>query len=107
MIPLDQKPLISSLSSDPDMIDLVEEFIAALPDRLNAIEQALATEDMATVARLAHQLKGAGGGYGFMPIGEAAASLEQAAKTAETVAQLHTQVQELVLLCKRAKATPE
>jgi len=106
MLPLDQTPLISSLSSDPDMVELVEEFVAAMPERVRALEEAVAANDLATVTRLAHQMKGAGGGYGFTPIGQAAGELEDAAKAVETVTQLSAEVQELVALCQRAKATP-
>ena len=106
MFPPDQTPLISSLSNNPDMLELVEEFVGALPGRLRAIEEAVAANDLATLTSLAHQLKGAGGGYGFEPIGQAAAALEDSARTADSVTQLASQVQDLAALCLRAKAAP-
>ena len=102
----DPTPLLSSLSTDPDMLDLVEEFVQALPERVHAIEDAVTANDLDTLTRLSHQLKGASGGYGFDTIGQAAATLEQSAKAADSVAQLTSQVRELVNLCQRAKATP-
>jgi len=106
MSSLDTMPLVSSLSNDPDMLDLVEEFVQMLPERVHAIEDAIAANDLSTLMRLAHQLKGASGGYGFDTIGQAAATLEHSARAADSVAQLTSQVQELVNLCQRARATP-
>ena len=45
-------------------------------DGRTALEDSLAKGDLPRVRTLAHQLKGAGGGYGFAQITEAAASLE-------------------------------
>ena len=106
MSSLNPMPLFSSLSTDPSMIKLVEEFVTMLPGRVHAIEEAVTANDLATLTRMAHQLKGASGGYGFDTIGQAAATLEYSAKAADSVAQLTSQVQEFVSLCQRAQATP-
>ena len=105
MSSLNPMPLVSSLSTDPDMLELIEEFVRMLPERVRAIEEAVTANDMAALTRLAHQLKGASGGYGFDTIGQAAATLEYSAKAADSVAQLTTQIRELAALCQRAKAT--
>ena len=73
-------PIRSAFEDDPDMIDIVREFVSAFPDRMTALEESLAQGDLARVQSLAHQLKGAGGGYGFDAITEVAAALEQALK---------------------------
>lgn len=100
-------PVYSSFGTDPDMLDLVQEFVVALPDRAAAIEAATAAQDLETVRRLAHQLKGASGGYGFEAIGQAAASLESSVKAAAAMSEVTGRVQELVSLCRRAKVCPE
>ena len=70
----------SIYENDPDMLELVREFVAELPDRVKSLEGCLEAGDLSQLQTLAHQLKGAGGGYGFPPITEAAAQLEQALK---------------------------
>lgn len=97
-------PIYSTMSDDPDMADLLVEFVGNLSARVQAIENAVAASDLAELTRLAHQLKGAGGGYGFDVLGTSAASLEQASKAAGSVQEVTAGVAELVALCRRATA---
>lgn len=106
MSPLDQPSVFSTMGSDPDMVELVQEFVRVLPDRVKSIEDAVNANDLESLRRLAHQLKGASGGYGFEVIGQAAASLEQSSKAATSVSQVTAHVQDLVSLCQRAKVAP-
>jgi HPt (histidine-containing phosphotransfer) domain-containing protein len=98
-------PLISTLASDPDMIELVEFFVEEIDDRINTIQASAQADDMAGLRTVAHQLKGAAGGYGFEPISHTAAELErlidatEADKVSEAIQQ---QVDELIGLCRRA-----
>jgi len=94
--------LISDLAADPDLADLVEEFIAELPARVQALEQACADADLDALASLAHQLKGSAGGYGFPSITEVAAELEQRAKATEGIDAVTDALRQLVHLCRRA-----
>jgi HPt (histidine-containing phosphotransfer) domain-containing protein len=73
-------PIRSVYENDPDMLEIVREFAAELPARANELENTLSSGDLKALKTLAHQLKGAGGGYGFNPITDTAASLEQALK---------------------------
>lgn len=70
----------SAYESDPDMLEIVREFASELPARVAKLEAHLAAGEMRELQTLAHQLKGAGGGYGFPQITELAASLEAALK---------------------------
>ena len=100
----DTQPLYSEFASDPDMADLVEMFVDELQDRVNAINQALNATDTATLTQLAHQLKGAAGGYGFTPITEAASTLEQLVKSQADDASVRDAAEQLTSLCSRATA---
>jgi len=75
------EPIRSVYEDDPDMAEIVQEFAAELPGRAAEIEQTLASADYNRLKTLAHQLKGAGGGYGFDRITEVAATLEEAVKS--------------------------
>lgn len=74
------QPLRSQYQDDPDMRDLVREFAAGLPARAAELERLLGEGQLAELSRIAHQLKGAGGGYGFPLITERAAALESSLK---------------------------
>jgi HPt (histidine-containing phosphotransfer) domain-containing protein len=106
MATTDISPIYSSLSDDPDMLELVEEFVGNLQHRIASIEQAVAANDPSQLVRLAHQLKGASGGFGFDSIGAMAAVLEQSAKAASCVSDVASEVGELVSMCRRATVQP-
>jgi HPt (histidine-containing phosphotransfer) domain-containing protein len=97
--------LVSTLAGDEDMLDLVEIFVSELPGRVGAIHQALAHQDFETLQRLAHQLKGAAGGYGFPAITDAAKELELSTNINADIERLDEQFRELADLCTRARAT--
>jgi len=73
-------PIRSQFEDDPDMLEIVCEFVAEFPAKAAAMEACLSGDDLDHLKVMAHQLKGAGGGYGFPQITAAAASLEQALK---------------------------
>ncbi|MFO0974473.1 MAG: Hpt domain-containing protein [Phycisphaerae bacterium] len=97
-------PLVSTLAGDPEMADLLEMFVAELPDRVRALQAALAASDMTTLQRLAHQLKGAAGGYGFPTITDAARTLEMSVKAQRSVEELRRDTAVLADLCQRARS---
>ena len=76
----DQSTLRSEFADDPDMAGIVALFIHELPQRLAAMHVALAAANHEQLRMLAHQLKGAAGGYGFPKLGEAAALIDQAVR---------------------------
>lgn len=96
-------PLYSELMDD-DLLDLVEMFVAELPERIAAIKTAINEEDIAALGSLAHQLKGSAGGYGFPSISDAARAVESSAKAGEDAQTLLEQVRALADLCDRARA---
>ncbi len=71
-------PLYSSLSTDPDMAELLEMFVADMPQHVAAMETAVQAEDWPSLQRIAHRLKGSGPGYGFASVGASAGALELA-----------------------------
>jgi signal transduction histidine kinase/CheY-like chemotaxis protein len=94
----------STLGDDPDVQELVRQFVRDLPERSSAILRASRASDMGTLKRLAHQLKGAGGSYGFPGITEAAAAVEQALEHGLDEPVLRARVEALASLCRRARA---
>ncbi len=73
----DDPVIRSEFAGDPEMDGIVFLFVSELPQRIEGIQSALAASDWERLRTLAHQLKGAAGGYGFPQLGSAAALVEQ------------------------------
>lgn len=69
------------LQNDPDLRDVVEEFVDGLDERLRELAQAYDKLDWEALATLAHRLKGAGGSYGYPDISQLCAEMEQGFRT--------------------------
>ncbi len=98
------EPLRSAFADDPEMAELIADFLQEIPGRLEAIEEAIGQGDHERVAAIAHQLKGAGGGYGFPPISDAAAALERAARAEADHERVRANASALIEVCRRAAA---
>src|SRR5690606_20533847 len=92
-------PLLSEFAGDPDMAELVQMFIDDLPQRLAAIEAAFDAGDLDQLRSLAHQLKGAAGGYGFTPITDSARTVEQTATGRSSGEAMRQALDGLAALC--------
>lgn len=97
-------PILSSLLADyPDMLEVVEEFVRTLPERLEAMQESLRAGSYGQLARLAHQLRGAGGSHGYAPLTETATYLETAAH-GRAVQDMERKLGELNELIQRVQA---
>jgi len=86
---LSGEEMMSTATSVPDLLHsalprgefeaLLQRFVAGLPDRLRQLDAAIQQLNWDDVARLAHQIKGAGGSYGYPSIAEEASRIEQLA----------------------------
>lgn len=84
------EPIVSLLSDDPDIRDLLADFVRVLPGKVNELRERLARRDTAGLRDVAHQIKGAAGGYGFPHLSDCAGRLEsqlQSGAAFETVAR--------------------
>ena len=75
--------LISQFADEADLGDLIVEFAGELPGRLAKARSALEHNDHESARRVFHQLKGAGGSYGYPMLSEAALAAEDAIKAAD------------------------
>lgn len=97
-------PLRSSFADDPDMLELVQAFTATLSERAATMQALYRDGSLEELARMAHQLKGVGSGYGFAPITEAARAVDAQARTGEASPALDQSLAELAALCRAAAA---
>lgn len=103
------KPILSEFADDPDMRELVEMFAQEMPARIADFQAAFDAGKFDDLRRLAHQLKGAAGGYGFGVVGDAAGRLEEhlassAAGSVEFLGRVRREVQDLLDLCRSVRA---
>lgn len=94
-------PIRSDFADDPEMSELIEYFVSELPERAAAVNECLRAQRWEDLRRLAHQLKGASGGYGFAPLGDAAAALEADLDTQAALDAIQRDVDRLLSLCGR------
>jgi len=97
-------PLYSTLAEDPDLGAIVEMFVDEMPGRVDNLIRFLSSGDWEQLRRVAHQLKGAAGSYGFAPITSSAARLEDAIRQSRPKEDIRRACDELVELCRQARA---
>jgi len=64
---------------DADLEDLIPGYLENRSKDINKIVNCMQAGDYDTIRRLAHRMKGSGGGYGFDGITDIGAAMEQAA----------------------------
>jgi HPt (histidine-containing phosphotransfer) domain-containing protein len=96
--------LVSDFAADPDMAEIIQMFLDGLEDRASGLDNAFGSGNLTELASLAHQLKGAAGGYGYPIISRLALDVERLAKSGESNDELRSTLDRLVLMCRRAIA---
>ncbi len=94
----------SLLHDDPELQELVEMFVGELPERVNSLRRQIDSGNWNEVRRTAHQLKGAGGSYGFPQLSQAAAAVEFMIEDIRTPQEILAGVEEIAALCERFEA---
>ncbi len=98
--PPSDEAIHSAFQNDPDMVEIIAAFVSQLPQRLDEMRLAGAASQWKILERAAHQLKGAGGGYGYNCLTDAARELEAHAKQ-EDIEGAVLALSRLRLLCQR------
>lgn len=93
----------STLANDPELRELVEMFAGEMPERMLSLRDAAERGEWPEVARFAHQIKGAGGSYGFHQLTPFAAHAELVAKTARSPLEIRAAVELLCEACSRVR----
>ena len=91
--------IYSKLADDADLVELIDEFIAGLEYDIKAMHKMLDGCDYDSLRSLAHQMKGAGGSYGYPILTETAKILEEAAE-AKDIEACTTVLDEFEVLCQ-------
>ena len=99
-----QEYLYSRLAADPDLRDIVDMFVEEMPQRIATLLEMLHAADWEGLRRIAHQLKGAAGSYGFDPIMPSAGRVESVIQDGEPEQRIRETVEELIDLCNRTRS---
>jgi signal transduction histidine kinase/CheY-like chemotaxis protein/HPt (histidine-containing phosphotransfer) domain-containing protein len=93
--------LCSAYAEDPQMIEAIGQFVAELPGHVATLQKCLDEADLNELQNEVHQLKGAGGGYGFDDITRLAAAAEGAIKSGDGTAGVRPYVDALLVTLRR------
>lgn len=96
----------SSLAADPELGDLVAQFVAAMPTRVAWLERHLRAGDWEALRRGVHQLKGASASYGFDGLTPHALHTETLLNQGATPAEVAAALRALVIHCRSVTAEP-
>jgi signal transduction histidine kinase/AmiR/NasT family two-component response regulator/HPt (histidine-containing phosphotransfer) domain-containing protein len=99
---LSEQALRSTYADNLRMAELIQEFVGGLPKRIALLEGHLGSGKMEDLQRLAHQMSGAAGCYGYPTITDAARELDEAIRAGKEKGVLKEKVAGLVTLCRRA-----
>ena len=97
--PADETEIISIYADDPDIVPILEGYVARLQAQVDDMRAALGNAQFVDLQRLAHRLKGSGGNYGYPMLTEAAGKLEEAAK-ARDLRSAGEALHRIALLCQ-------
>ncbi|TWT30588.1 Hpt domain-containing protein [Blastopirellula retiformator] len=98
------QPLFSDLGDDPDLAEIVDMFVSEMPDRIESMLRCVDQNDWEGLGRIAHQLKGAAGSYGFGQITPYAAQLEHDCRNDTGEQQMINSFRELASICRRIRS---
>ncbi len=71
---------MDELFNDPEFIELIKQYISYLKETIPTIKEKLANQEFYDVQKFGHNIKGSGGGYGYMELSAMGKNLEEAAK---------------------------
>jgi signal transduction histidine kinase/CheY-like chemotaxis protein/HPt (histidine-containing phosphotransfer) domain-containing protein len=98
------EPLMSEFALDSDFSSLISDYVQGLAGQMAVLETAFLGSDLDAMRRIAHQVKGSAGSYGFPTITGGATALEQHLKDDADRAMVRRHLSELQALCRRAEA---
>jgi hypothetical protein len=93
----------SRFRGDVGMIEVTNQFVAALPGRVGELLRLLNSNNLIGLRSAVHRLKGAGGGYGFTPISELSAHALKLLEDDSNIGLARSAIQELVELIRRVE----
>ena len=98
-----RSPLYSAFADDSDLADLIDLFAEEMPLKTVAMQEAFNEGTRELLVRLAHQLKGSAGSYGFGAINRFASKLESSLRSSAPAKVISDQLTELISVCAQVR----
>ena len=95
--------IVSSVAGDPVMAEILVEFVTNLPNEVAILRSLVDGKDMTLLRQTVHQIKGAGGSYGFQCISDVAASAEHGMIAGAALESVQSQVNSLIEMLEKVK----
>jgi signal transduction histidine kinase/DNA-binding response OmpR family regulator/HPt (histidine-containing phosphotransfer) domain-containing protein len=99
--------ITSSMLDHPGMKPIIIEYVQGLSGEVAKMQEMLRTEDLQSLKRVVHQLRGSGGGYGFDAISQAATIAEESIKAAHNLQRIGEEVNSLIQIIRRVEGFEE
>jgi HPt (histidine-containing phosphotransfer) domain-containing protein len=91
----------SSHSANPRIMEIVPQFVAGLRGKVSNMTGLLEQNDLPGVQKIAHQLLGSAGGYGFAPVSQLARTVEQSIQARHPLESITVEVKSLIDVIRR------
>jgi CheY-like chemotaxis protein/HPt (histidine-containing phosphotransfer) domain-containing protein len=101
--PVQGPPLRSEFANDPDMGDLIKQYVGGLPEQVATLMNLLREANLEALRREVHKIKGAGGGYGFSELTDLAAKAEKRIRAGAGLGEVTAEVRALVARMRRVE----
>ena len=97
----------STMTQYPEIADVIAEYVGGLSTTAANLKDLFDAQDLRSLQRLAHQMRGAGGGYGFNPISDFAGQLEDSVRDERSLELIGQQVSDLLGILQRVEGYAE
>jgi signal transduction histidine kinase/HPt (histidine-containing phosphotransfer) domain-containing protein len=97
----------SSLAHIPRMKKIIAEFLQDLPGDVEKMLNLLQGKELSELKTLVHQLRGAGGGYGFDSLSELAQAAEESILAADNLQTIRKKINELINMIRHIEGYDE
>jgi response regulator RpfG family c-di-GMP phosphodiesterase len=91
----------SSFSNDSRIMQIMPEFVAGLAAHVREMINLLERNDLPGLQKIAHQLLGASGGYGFDVVSQLASVVEQSIKAGKDLKSITAETKSLIEVIRR------
>jgi len=95
--------ILRSTLADTDVMPFLPAFVSDMPALVGKLAALLDQQDLEELRQTVHQLKGAGGLYGFMPLTDAATTLEDRLLAGEPIETVAAGIEEFIDLIRRVE----
>jgi hypothetical protein len=107
LLPAIQGPRLGAITGHPGMMALVAEFIDGLPGKVRQMTDFLEQNNMTSLRRVVHQLRGTCADYGIAPLSEPTTSAEGLIDACGDLESVTTEINGLIEVIRRTEGYDE